>query len=307
VVGTGTAASCTSAAVVSAVAAGGVITFNCGASPVTIPMAATAQIFNNTTNTIVIDGGGLVTLDGQGQRRILYMNTCDPNLVWTSSTCQNQQYPQLTVQNLTFINGNASAVAADSTSDNGPEGGAIFARGGRIKVVNSRFFNNACASTGPDIAGGAVWAISQYQNLPVYVVNSTFGGMTTDGATNLGNSCSSGGAIGSIGSSWTIINTLIADNKAVGAGGSAGGGSGGAIYNDGNTMTLTIAGSKLTANSVTAYGSAIFFTTDDATGNIVISDSIITGNTGGTWYPVWPQISTASTTSITVTNSTITQ
>src|SRR5581483_11269389 len=38
VVGTGTAASCTSAAVVAAVAAGGVITFSCGPDPVTITM-----------------------------------------------------------------------------------------------------------------------------------------------------------------------------------------------------------------------------------------------------------------------------
>ncbi|HRA36026.1 MAG TPA: hypothetical protein PK748_13895, partial [Acidimicrobiales bacterium] len=38
VIGTGTPASCTSAAVVNAVALGGIITFNCGPDPITIPM-----------------------------------------------------------------------------------------------------------------------------------------------------------------------------------------------------------------------------------------------------------------------------
>ena len=38
---------------------------------------ATAKIRNDTGPEIVIDGGGKVTLSGGGQRRILYMNTCD--------------------------------------------------------------------------------------------------------------------------------------------------------------------------------------------------------------------------------------
>jgi hypothetical protein len=78
VIGTGTPQSCTSAAVVAAVAQGGVITFDCGPDPVTITMTETAKIVNNTGPEIVIDGGGLVTLSGGGSRRILYMNTCDP-------------------------------------------------------------------------------------------------------------------------------------------------------------------------------------------------------------------------------------
>lgn len=302
VIGSGTPASCTSAAVVAAVAVGGVITFNCGSAPVTIQMTATAQIFNNAASTTVIDGGGLITLSGMGQRRILYMNTCDESLVWTTSHCDNQQYPQVTVQNLTFIDGNAS----NATNGNLPEGGAIYAEGGRFKVVNSRFFSNVCASTGPDTAGGAIYAFEEYQNLPVYVVHSTFGGEST-----LGNSCSNGGALGSIGVSWTVINSRLTYNQAVGNGGNPaasgtpGGGSGGAIYNDGDTMVLTIDGSQLSANQVNAYGSAIFFVSDDLTGSIYITDSTITGNTGGSWYPTYPQISNEPSTPITVTNSEI--
>ena len=57
VIGTGTAASCTSGAVVAAVAKGGVITFDCGARPVTIMMQATAKV-RNTSPEVVLDGGG---------------------------------------------------------------------------------------------------------------------------------------------------------------------------------------------------------------------------------------------------------
>src|SRR5437868_9686062 len=61
VVGHGTPASCTSAAVIAAVRAGGIIRFNCGPSPVTIGMNTTAKV-RNTSARVVLDGGGLVTL-----------------------------------------------------------------------------------------------------------------------------------------------------------------------------------------------------------------------------------------------------
>ena len=136
VIGNGTPQSCTSAAVVAAVAGGGIITFDCGPDPVLIEMDETAKVVNDTGPEIVIDGGGLVTLSGRDRVRILYMNTCDPAQVWTTSHCQNQDHPRLTVQNLTFIGGNAKGESHDG-------GGALWIRGGRFKVVNSRFFNNA--------------------------------------------------------------------------------------------------------------------------------------------------------------------
>ena len=68
---------------------------------------------NNTGPEIVIDGGGKVTLSGAGQRRILYMNTCDQAQVWTTSHCQNQDHPRLTVQNLTFHDGNSTGQTID--------------------------------------------------------------------------------------------------------------------------------------------------------------------------------------------------
>jgi S-layer homology domain len=275
VVGTGTPASCTSAAVVNAVALGGIITFNCGPSPVTIPMGATARVFNNRPN-VVLDGGGRVTLDGQGARRILYMNTCDPALVWTTSHCQDQDHPTLTVQNLTFVNGRSTGT---ETQDGG---GAIFVRGGRFKVVNSQFYSNRCAPTGPDVGGAALQVFSQHAGRPVYVVNTTFGG-----AGALRNECSNGGGISSIGVSWTIINSLFRDNRAVGTGanppqsGTPGGGNGGAIYNDGNEMTLRVEGTRIEGNRSNGEGgSAIFFVSNNRTGYVEIVDSVIRNNTG---------------------------
>ena len=300
VVGTGSPDSCTSDAFVDAVAKGGVITFNCGTEPHTIMLDRTAKVFNDTGPKIVIDGGGLVTLSGSGNHRILYMNTCDENQVWTTSHCQDQDHPQLTVQNITFIDANSKG---ESEFDGG---GAIWVRGGRFKVINARFFNNVCADSGPDVGGAGIRVFSQFEGRPVYVVNTTFGG-----GDGFGNTCSNGGGISSIGVSWNIINSFFSHNHAIGNGGNPqqdgtpGGGSGGAIYNDGNTMTLSICGSRIEYNEVVQHGSAIFFVTNNHTGNIVIDRSVITNNIGGSWYPTFPQISNHDDTPIDVTDSTI--
>ena len=61
------------------------------------------------------------------------------------------------MQNLTFADGNATGATYD-----GGGGGAIFARGGQLKIVGSTFVRNRCDATGPDLGGGAVRALSQY-------------------------------------------------------------------------------------------------------------------------------------------------
>ena len=267
-VGRGTPASCTSAAVVAAVAAGGIIRFACGPEPVTIRMSATAKVVN-TSPRVVIDGGGLVTLSGAGRRRILYMDTCDRSQVWTTSHCQDQASPELVVQNITFLDGDSTGQGFD-----GGGGGAIFARGGRLRIVNSGFAANRCERDGPDIGGGAVRALSQHDGLPVYVVNSRF----------TANRCSNGGALSSIGVSWTVLNSRFVANRAIGTGanpaqpGTPGGGSGGAIYNDGDQMTLSIAGSLFVNNHANEGGGAIFFVSDDRTGTMAINDSTLEHN-----------------------------
>ena len=286
VVGTGTPESCTSDAFVDAVALGGVITFDCGPDPVTIVLTRTARIFNDTGPDIVIDGGGRVTLSGNHERRILYMNTCDESLHWTTSHCNDQDHPRLTIQNLTFID-------ADSRGETEYDGGgAIWARGGQLRVINSRFFNNRCADVGPDVGGAGIRVFDQFEDRPVYVVSSTFGG-----AEGYGNTCSNGGGISSIGVSWTIVNSLFTHNHAIGMGGNPsmagtpGGGSGASIYNDGNEMTLSLCGTRLEDNDVVQHGSGIFFVTNNHTGSIRLDRSALRRNRGGSWYAVRPQIS----------------
>jgi len=273
VVGRGTPASCTSAAVVRAVAEGGIITFNCGPKPVTITMTATAKVVN-TRHRIVLDGGGKVTLSGGGRRRILYMNTCDPRQKYTTGDCWEQKWPQLIVQNMTFKDG-YSAVRQTSTSNYG--GGAIFDQGGQLKVVNSGFFGNRCYKYGPDLGGAAIRAYGMYMGRPVYITRDTF----------RGNRCSNGSALSGLYANFDVINSLMTGNKAVGWGanpaspGTPGGGSGGAIYTDGDHYNLIIDGTAIRYNSAREGGGAIFFVVDAGGGTLKIEYSRLHHNPSG--------------------------
>jgi hypothetical protein len=250
VVGHGTPASCTSAAVVRAVGRGGVITFDCGPRPVTIPMKATARA--RAGSRVVLDGGGLVTLDGGGERRILENQHASPLLV---------------VQHLTLAHG-------DSTRQRGDHGagGAILARGGRLKIVDTTFRGNRCGRVGPDLGGAAVRALEQTGR--VYVVGSTF----------RGGRCSNGAGLSSIGVSWSVLNSRFVGNRAIGRGanpprpGTPGGGSGGAIYLDGNRITLDLGGTLIRDNHAKEGGGAIFFVSNDRTGSMRIRHSTLRHN-----------------------------
>jgi hypothetical protein len=267
-VGHGTAASCTSAAVVAAVRAGGIIRFRCGPNPVTIVMHATAKV-HNTSRLVVLDGRGKVTLSGGRSRRILYLDTCDPAQTWTTSHCDNQANPQLIVQNMTFADGNSTGKHYD-----GGGGGAIFARGGQLRIVHSTFIDNRCDAHGPDLGGAAVRALSQYRGRPVYVTGSTFRGGV----------CSNGGGLSSIGVSWTVLNCRFVDNRAIGHGanparhGTRGGGSGAAIYTDGDTYSVQLGGTAMSDNHANEGGGALFFVSNDRTGTLSIRHSTLSHN-----------------------------
>jgi len=256
--------------VVAAVAAGGVITFNCGPRPVTITLDATAKV-RNTSHQVVLDGGRMVTLSGGGVRQILYMNTCDPAQGGDTSDCFDQQWPQLIVQNLTFKDGNSQVQQSADADFGGGGGGAIFDLGGQLKVVNSRFIGNRCFPVGPDLGGAAIRALSQWQNRPVYITSDTF----------RGGACSNGGALSSIGTSWVVLNSVMTHNQAIGSGanparaGTPGGGSGGAIYTDGNQYTLTIAGTVIAHDRAREGGGAIFFVSNNRTGTLTIEHSAL--------------------------------
>ena len=286
VIGNGTPASCTSAAVVQAVAEGGVITFNCGSNPVTITMTSTAKVVN-TSSQVVLDGGGLVTLSGGGKLQILYMDTCDQRQIWTTNHCVNQEWPQLVVQNMTLEDGYSPIRQTPGTPYGGGGGGAIYAEGGQLKVVDSRFIDNRCFSYGPDLGGAAIRAMAQYRGSPIYITGDTF----------TGGVCSNGGALSSIGSSWDVINSVMTGNQATGWGANParphtpGGGSGGAIYNDGDNYNLTVEGSLIQDNTAREGGGAIFFVADNYSGVLTIENSTLNENpNGGFWTAGYPGI-----------------
>ncbi len=281
VIGNGRPASCMSAAVVRDVAAGGIVTFNCGPKPVTIVMRSTASVIK-TRPLVVLDGGGLITLSGGGKRRILYSDTCAGR--WSTDDCVNQPYPRIVVQNITFADGYDDAHQSTCTA-NAPScwyggvngGGAIYVEGGQFKAVNSRFVSNRCYAYGPDLGGGAIRALAQYQNRPVYITNDTF----------RGGRCSNGGALSSIQVQWDIFNSEFIDNKAIGWGanpasrGTPGGGSGGAIYLDGKDDNVLIAGTVMESNSAREGGGAVFDVVDSGWGALTFNESHLHNNVSG--------------------------
>jgi hypothetical protein len=281
VIGNGTPASCTSAAVVRDVAAGGIIAFNCGPKPVTIVMTTTASVIK-TRRLVVLDGGGLITLSGGGKRRILYSDTCAQP--WSTDDCVDQPYPQIVVQNITFEDGYSGAHQATCTANiptcwyGGVDGGgAIYVEGGQFRAVNSRFLDNGCYAYGPDLGGGAIRALAQYDNRPVYITDDTF----------RGGRCSNGGALSSISVQWDVLNSQFIDNKAIGWGanpashGTPGGGSGGAIYLDGEDDNVLIAGTVIDRNGAREGGGGVFDVVDTGWGSLTFRQSHLHNDISG--------------------------
>jgi hypothetical protein len=281
VIGNGSPTSCTAAAVVRDVAAGGVITFDCGPKPVTVVMTRTARVIK-TRRRVVLDGGGLVTLSGGGKRRILYSDTCAGT--WSTDDCVNQPDPRIVVQNITFEDGYNGARQATCTANiprcwyGGVDGGgAIYVEGGQFKAVNSRFIDNRCFAYGPDLGGGAIRALAQYQNRPVYITHDTL----------RGGRCSNGGALSSISVQWDVFNSRFSDNRAIGWGanpasrGTRGGGSGGAIYLDGKDDNVLIAGTLMANNTAREGGGAVFDVVDAGWGALTFNESHLHHNISG--------------------------
>src|ERR1700742_2119187 len=112
---------------------------------------------------------------------------------------------------------------------------------------------------------------------PVYIVNDTF----TD------NSCSNGAALSGLYANFAVYNSVMSGNQATGSGanpaksGTAGGGSGGAIYTDGNGYDLLVDGTVMTGNKANEGGGAIFFVVDAGGGTLTIDNSTLSDNPSG--------------------------
>ncbi len=247
VVGDGTAESCTAEALRSAAEAGGVITFDCGEDPVTITVDSTVVF----TEESVLDGGGLVTLSGGESARILYFDSA-----------YDRTTPRLTVQRLTFRDGNSPA----GDEDTAVGGGAIYRDGGSLTVLDCRFENNRAPATGQDVAGGAIYG---------------FGGGETVIARSIftGNAASDGGAVGSLNGHLTLLNSTFDGNAATGTDGNPGnGGCGGAIYMDGGDELATFCGVRITNNTAGHIGGGVFRVSNSDDGTMTIDRSTVSDN-----------------------------
>jgi len=319
IVGSGTPASCTFAALDGAVSAGGVVTFDCGADPVTI--AVTATLHPPIDKDTVIDGGGLVTLDGGDAVQILRFDSAN----WQVNESR------LTLQRITLTRGKTTPTQMIPTApapcsqgwDDG-EGGALYMRDGNLTVIDSIFTANHGAPLGPDTGGGAI-----------YILGSKHGALIV-GSTFSDNSASNGGGIGCLFSELDVYDTLLSGNAGSGHDANnddasqcavmnngqneiGSGGNGGALYSDGastaqNPVNIVLCGDEIENNAagVNAFGGGIFFTSNNYGGTLSIADSTITGNSGGHWT----NVSSGSTTdagtavgtnakSITITSSTV--
>jgi predicted outer membrane repeat protein len=210
VVGTGTPASCTSSALQTALTGGGLVTFNCGPSPVTI-VSNTYVITADTT----VDGGDLITLDGENLRQHF--------LVQTGA--------RLTLQRLTLTRGNFAnggsiynqgiTVLANVTFDRNSasgNGGAIYNAAGGALVVNRATFSKNQVPLGVGY-GGAI---------------ASLGNITVTGSLFTQNEARYGGGLFVGGSALgEVINTAFSANKAQMFGGGL------YMNNDSSAITVT--------------------------------------------------------------------
>ena len=102
--------------------------------------------------------------------------------------------------------------------------------------------------------------------------------------------------LSSIGVSWTVLNSVMSYNKAIGMAetrpaGTAGGGSGGAIYTDGNKYSLRVGGTVIRNDHAREGGGAIFFVSNNDTGWLTIKNSALHGNPSAVfWTRPYPGI-----------------
>ncbi len=234
-VGDGTPASCTENALRNAVSTvndsgSGTVSFNCGTAAHTIVLTQQLR-FDESGGSFTLDGGGLITLDGQDATRLIY-------------TASGQELG-LTVQNIRLINGRANGDAANERAAN--QGGAIYSGFRNTLTVDTVVFedNRARAERHPYHGGGAI-AIDTTS--VVVIRDSEF----------YRNKSPNGGAINNLLSDLTIERSLFKDNEST----STDPGGGGGVYNDGGK--LTISDTHFIGNKAKNLGGGIFSWANDS-------------------------------------------
>jgi hypothetical protein len=262
VVGSGTPESCTETALREAVAAGGIITFDCGPNRATI--AVTEPLVAPTDKDTTLDGADKIVLDGGGTTQILR--------AYHTNFRTNDHV--LTVQRLVMKGGkdegsgfqprDGESECAWGYKDGG--GGAIYTRNLNVHVWGVVFEENQGPEIGPDVAGGAIYLMGTKR---LRVANSIF----------RNNSASNGGAIGLLHVEVELFNVLFENNRATGqlanfanakapdespcpvfnhAAQGGAGGLGGAFYSDGFDPGDHFCGVVMSNNQSNSLGGALF-------------------------------------------------
>ncbi len=278
---------------------------------------------SGTDFSLTIDGGGEITLDGDGQTQILNINTTgvitlkDIALTNGKATNGGGIYAtgggSLTLDGVTIANctasdgggiyatGNGSLTLQNSTiSENTATSysGGIYLTNGSSAIENSTISGNTAGAFGGGIyltnGSSAIENSTIYENMAtsygggIYSRNSSIKIVDSEiTKNNSDTSGSSGGGIYAIGNgSLMLQNSTIAENTAR---------YGGGIYSNG--AQTTIQNSTIYGNTAVSYGGGIYL----SNGSSTIQNSTIYGNTtwsGGGIY--------ASNSSINIVNSTIT-
>lgn len=273
VVGNGTPGSCTDAAYTAALVGGGLVTFNCGASPVTIGVKTKVI---NSGETTTIDGGGRVILDAGG--------TLQHFLVLGGGTLNLRH---ITLQHGNFSDGGAVYVAQDasayldavtirdceadgSTSD----GGAIQNRG-TLVVAAGQFLRNHADDGGGAINnnGGTVTIRSS-----TFISNTAFnGGAINNAAGNLDINTAllysstvdnQGGGLFAAGGTIAVTNVTIVNNSAH---------QGGGIYGQ-NSAAISVLNSTVYGNKALSAAGGIWNGTGGLAANVILKNTIVAFN-----------------------------
>jgi hypothetical protein len=269
VVGTGTPASCTDAALTAALVGGGTVTFNCGPNPVTLVITEKA-----ISADTVVDGGNLVTLSGNNANRHFFaaptykFTLKNIALVKGKATAGGGAIEatssQLTLENVRVAESSAGdhgggiVVEIDSVvtirnsvieGNTSPRGGGIWVTGsGKLTVVNSQIRNNVGSITGFSLGGGI----------------HAQGAVTLTNVLLDGNHALDGGGLYVDSDASVVVNnSSFTNNK---------GGYGGGIENSG---LLTVTGSTIYSNSVTGSGGGVW----NIGGAISMTRSAVVSNT----------------------------
>jgi len=223
--------------------AGGGIVMTTGGGSRTVLLAGILNLPSDSgaPKTVILDGSDQITLSGNLSTGILQIN----------------DLAQLTVQRMKFIDARASG-----------SGGAIngLARARLVTVINCTFDNCQTTEAGPDIGGGALRIANGQET---QISGCTF------------NRCagSNGGAVNSLGTQLTILNSTFTQNAAFGSGGGADagpsgqGGIGGAVYVDNVSNAaslshqLTVTGCVFNANVANDHAGALFGYMTEGTGS----------------------------------------